>query len=314
MAGGVRGGGDGLARHRLDECGAREFGDGGRGDPAGVAQHGDGLADLVHLLEVVRDEEEGDARLLQRPHPREEAVDLAAVELGRRLVEDDEAGADAQRAGDLDHLPVLDPQVPGTGPGVDAHVPVAEEFGGLGAQAAPGDEAAAPGGLAVQEEVLGDGEVGDDGGLLVDAGDLGAPGGAVGEGGRGGAVEADSAAVGCLEAGEERDEGGLARAVAPDEGVRLARPDGEPAVGEGDRRAVPLAHGAGLGEGRRRGLRGGRGHLIVFPHSFGSSTFSFVTSGAGNWSSRFPEGVLTMVESWSVGPGSKVFPAIAALM
>ncbi|EFG64279.1 tat (twin-arginine translocation) pathway signal sequence [Streptomyces sp. SPB074] len=300
VARGVLRGGDGLARHRLDQRGTGQFGHRGRGDPAGVAQDGDGLAHLVHLLEVVRDEQEGDARLLQRPHPGEETVDLTAVELCRGLVQDDEAGPDAERAGDLHHLPVLDAQVPGAGPRIDVDVPVAEERGGLGAQPAPGDEAAAPGGLPVQEQVLGDGEVGDDGGLLVDAGDLGAPGRAVGEAGGGGAVEADLAAVGGLEPGEERDEGGLARAVAPDEGVRLARPDGETSVGEGDGGAVALAHRAGLGE-RRRALGAcgacgacGAAHFAVFPHSFGSSTFSFVTSGAGSWSSRFPEGVLTM--------------------
>ncbi len=297
--------GDGLSGHGLDQGRARHVGDGSGDDPAGVPEHGDGLAHLVHLLEVVRDEQEGDTGLLERPHAGEEPLDLPFVELRGGLVEDDEAGAEAQRARDLHHLTVLDLEVAGAGLGVDAHVPGVQERGGLGTQPAPADQAVVEG-LPVDEQVLGDGQFGDDGGLLVDAGHLAAPGVTVGEGGGGFAVEADPALVGGLESGEDGDQGGLSGAVAADQGVGLAGQDGEAAVGEGGGGAVAFDDAPGLD---KWGV-----HPTVLPHSSGSSTFSLVTSGAGSWSSRLPPGSSTMVESWSVGPGLNVFPCIAALM
>ena len=56
----------GLAGHRGDELAARQLGDRGGDDVAGVAEHRDRVADLVDLLQVVADEQEGDALLLQR--------------------------------------------------------------------------------------------------------------------------------------------------------------------------------------------------------------------------------------------------------
>ena len=50
---------------------------------------------------------------LQVADPVEQPVDGGAVELGGRLVEDDEPGAEGQRAGDLDELPLLDGQLAG---------------------------------------------------------------------------------------------------------------------------------------------------------------------------------------------------------
>ncbi len=295
----------GLPGHGLHQGPAREVGDRCGDDPAGVAQDRDGLADLVHLLEVVRDEQEGDAGVLQGPHPREQPLDLPVVELGGGFVEDDEAGAEAQRPGDLHHLAVLDLEIGGAGVGVDVYVPGGEEVRGLGAQPAPADEAPSKR-LPVDEEVLRDRQFGDDGGLLVDAGDFAAPRVPVGEGGRGFPVEADLALVGGLESGEDGDQGRLSGAVAADQGVGLAGQDGEPAVGEGGGGAVALDDAPCLYEWRR--------HPTVLPQSSGSSTLSLVTSGAGSWSSRMPPGSSTMVEPWSVGPGSKVFPSIAALM
>ncbi len=253
----------------------------------------------------MRDEQEGDARVLQGAHAREQPLDLPVVELGGGFVEDDEAGAEAQRPGDLHHLPVLDLEIGRARIRVDAHVPGVEEPRRLGLQAAPADEPA-PQRLAVDEQVLGDSQFGDDRRVLIDAGDLAAPGVPVGEWGCGVAVEADSALVGGFQAGEDPDQGRLAGAVASDECVGLARQDGEPAVGEGGGGAVPLDDAPRFNQWAA--------HLTVLPQSLGSSTLSFVTSGAGSWSSRMPLGSLTMVESWSVGPGLNVFPCIAALM
>ncbi|MFG6201787.1 hypothetical protein, partial [Nonomuraea sp. JJY05] len=48
------------------------------------------------------DEEEGDALLQEITDPVEQPADRCGVQLGRRLVEDDEASAERQRPGDLD--------------------------------------------------------------------------------------------------------------------------------------------------------------------------------------------------------------------
>ena len=80
-----------------------------------------------------------------------------------------------KRPCDLDHLPVLDPEVGGARLGVDAHVPGVEEFGGLLLQPAPADETLLQR-LPVDEEVLCDRQLGYDGGFLVDAGDKALPG------------------------------------------------------------------------------------------------------------------------------------------
>ena len=196
---------------------------GARDDVAGVAEHRHRLADLVDLLQVVRDEQEGDALRLQLAHAHEQALDLVAVELGGRLVEDDEAGAVGERAGDLDQLARLDPEVAG------AHVLATPRRSSGRAARAPArrsaDQLIRPrcGRLAVDEEVLGDGEVGNDGRVLVDAGDPRPPGRAVGDRRRRLAGEADLAAVGRAQAGQDADQRRLAGAVAADQRVRSRR-------------------------------------------------------------------------------------------
>ena len=82
-----------LAGHRLDQRVLGQVGDRRGQDVPGVAQHGDGLADLVDLLQVVRDEEERHALRLQLAHPGEQPLDLVPVELRGRLVENDEPRA-----------------------------------------------------------------------------------------------------------------------------------------------------------------------------------------------------------------------------
>ena len=77
-------------------------------DPLPVAKDGRRVADLVDLLEVVRDVEDGDAARLDTPHTVEEALDRAALERCGRLVEDQKARADRECARDLDDLLLLD--------------------------------------------------------------------------------------------------------------------------------------------------------------------------------------------------------------
>ena len=73
-------------------------------DHATVAKDRDRIADLVDLVEVMRDVEEADPCVVQVSNLPEQQVDLRGFELGRRLIEDDEARAQPQRANDLDQL------------------------------------------------------------------------------------------------------------------------------------------------------------------------------------------------------------------
>ena len=64
---------------------------------------------------------------LQLAHAREQALDLVAVELGGRLVEDDEAGAIGECTGDLDELARLDLEIAGAGVFRYGDVPAIEQ-------------------------------------------------------------------------------------------------------------------------------------------------------------------------------------------
>ena len=68
-------------------------------DELAVAQHGDAVGDLVHLVEEVADEEDGDAAVAQVADDGEELLDLAAVEARGRLVEDEHLASRAPSRG-----------------------------------------------------------------------------------------------------------------------------------------------------------------------------------------------------------------------
>src|SRR6266498_1240590 len=174
-------------------------------DVPGVAEHRDGLAHLVHLLQVMRDEQERDPGRAQRLHPGEEPVDRGGVELRGRLVQDDEARPERQRSRDLHELALLHREIAGQPARVDVDAVLAEHVRRPAAQAPPVDEAVP--GLAVDEQVLGDGQVGNDGRLLVHAGGPLPPGVPVGQRRRRLAVEAHLAGIGLEQAGEHRHEG-----------------------------------------------------------------------------------------------------------
>ena len=240
------------------------------------------------------------------------------LEASGRLVEDDEAAAQPQRAGDLEKLPLADAEVAGPLVDVDVEPPDVEFLASQAPELAPVDVPQARARLVVEKEILADRQLGDDRRLLVDASDLRAPL-------RPGrnvrsrlAREADFARVRTVQSGEQADHGRLAGAVPAGKGDRVARMDPHRDIVERERRSVPLADGPRLDQwlntGVERRLHGGSApaaYFALFPHSDLSSTFALVTSTAGRRSIMLPLNSTTSLP-WSVLPSLSSLPASAS--
>ena len=127
-------------------------------DGRAAADDGDRVGHLADLVELVRDEDDGEALALELGEVAEQLVDLLRHEDGGGLVEDQRRRAAVEHLGDLDPLPVADAEV------LDEHVGVEVEGVAVGdlADPAPGLGAVQPaalGRLAAQDDVLQDGEV-----------------------------------------------------------------------------------------------------------------------------------------------------------
>ncbi len=226
-----------------------------------IAQHGHRLANLVDFLEMVRNEQERDALRLKFADPHEEPLDLLAVELGCGLIENDQPRTVGQRARDLHKLPRLNAQIAGAHLLRHRDVPAVEDLARLPAKFRPPDQAA-PRRMAVDKEVLGHRQVGNDRGMLIDAGDPRAPGAAVRDGRRELAAEADLAAVGRTKSGQDAHQSGLACAVAADERMGFPGQDADARVLQRHCRPVALGDADRLDDRRLLGpaFRHGRAH------------------------------------------------------
>ena len=89
------------AEHRLDQVDPEELAGEVLADQLAVAQHGHPVADLVDLVEEVRDEDDRDAALLEVADHAEQLGALVQVQARRRLVEHQHAdvGGDRPRDG-----------------------------------------------------------------------------------------------------------------------------------------------------------------------------------------------------------------------
>ena len=92
------------AEHLLHEVDAQQLRGEVLADEPAVAQHRDAVADLVHLVEEVRDEQDRDAALLELADDAEELGHLVEVEARGRLVEDEHPDVDRDRPRDRDEL------------------------------------------------------------------------------------------------------------------------------------------------------------------------------------------------------------------
>ena len=99
-------------------------------DELAVAQHGEAVADLVDLVEEVRDEEDRDALLLERADDAEELGDLVGVEARGGLVEDEQLRLHVDGAGDRHELLHGERVVAEQRPRVEVEVEAREQLGG----------------------------------------------------------------------------------------------------------------------------------------------------------------------------------------
>ncbi len=164
-------GGIAVADHRRDELVVAEIADRRIGDQTAVAHHDNLLADLVNLLQMVRNEQERHALGLQAGDMIEELADLAGFEPRGRLVQDNEAAALSEGAGDLEKLALPHGQFAGALVGIHVEPPDLKRIAGQPPDLAPADRSEAPSRLIVDEQIFSDRQVRDDRRLLVDAGD-----------------------------------------------------------------------------------------------------------------------------------------------
>ena len=220
-----------LARHDRDLAAHHQCREGLRrrvdrlhgGESLPRPQNGDAIRDRLHLVQLVRDEDDrppfgGD--LAQRD---EERVGLVRREHRGRLVEDEDARLLVERLQDLDPLLLADRELPDAGVRVDADAVALAELAHLGLDGARVDpEVAAHAATVAEHQVLGHGEARDEPELLVDHPDPGVDRVARRREVDLLAVERDRALVRAVEAGEDVREGRLPRAVLAEQRVHFA--------------------------------------------------------------------------------------------
>src|ERR1035438_2382220 len=227
-----------------------------------VPEHGDVGADIEDLLQVVGDVHDGHAGLAQLADAFEQPQHRAALEGRGGLVEQQAAGTRGQCPGDLDDLALLDGEAGAGGVGAYVEAPVGHDLPGLLAHPAPVDDAEALGDaaaerLAAEEDILRHGQVGHHHGVLEHGRDAPAPGGDFAERGRGLPVEQHLALVRGGDARQDRDQRGLARAVAADQAEAAAGIQAQPDAAQRVRAVEPLVDARRAGHRGDGGQRGG---------------------------------------------------------
>jgi hypothetical protein len=209
-------------------------------DHPAAAQDRDRVGNRLHLLELVRDEDDGPSALPQLPHDPEEVLGLAGGQHGRGLVQDQHAGVPDQCLQDLHPLLHADGQVPGQRIGVD---PQSVSFGQLPhllAHPAPVQQPQRPGLLVAQSDVLGDREYRDQHEVLMHHADAGRDRVLRRMDGQRLAVGEDRPLVGLGEPVEDVHQRGLAGPILTEQGVDGARDDGKVDVVVGHEAAEAL--------------------------------------------------------------------------
>jgi hypothetical protein len=240
-AAGLQRGRIGLSHHRGDDLVLIKLGNRGFRHHPAIPHDRHAFAYFINLLQVVRDEQECDACAFQLGDMLEELPDLARLKPRRRLVENDEPAALAQGAGDLEELLLADGQIPRPLLHVDVEAPDVELLAPHLPDLGPVDGAEARAGLVIQEEILPDRQIGNDRGLLIDAGDVGAPLRAGSDIRSRPAGEENLACIRPVQPRKQADQSGLAGAVPASHRHRMARPDRQCDLIQSNRFPIPLA-------------------------------------------------------------------------
>jgi hypothetical protein len=239
--------------HEPHELAHRDVGHGAGGDVSSVAEHRDAVSDPGHLLEAMRDVDDGGAAGGEAGDRDEQLVDLGLRERGGGLVHDQDPGLLRERLGHLDHLLLGDTQLAHRSLGVDRHPELAEKGLGPRTEAVAVDDPSPARGLPAEEDVLRRRQLRDERQLLVDRAHPQPLGVARALDLHRAALEEDLASVLGERAAQDLHEGGLPGAVLSEQHEDLA-----PLKLEGD--AVQGQH-AGEGLADAPHLEGGRRSL-----------------------------------------------------
>ena len=227
VAGGGLGGGidlgDFAADHETNETSFVDVADGVRADALTIAQDGDAVGEGEDFLEAVGNINDADAVFAEVADDGEEEALLLLGEGRGGLVHDHDAGTGAEGAGDFHELLLGHGEGAHFGFGGNLGAEAGEPLLGSGAAGGPIDPRAGGRGFEAEREIFGDGEVGEQGRLLVNTGDAERARGRRREVGDALAGEGEGAAVGLMRAGDDLNERAFARAVLAEQGVDLAR-------------------------------------------------------------------------------------------
>ena len=205
-----------------------------RRDQPAVAQHRHPLADLEHLMQPVRDVNDGDAFCLELLDDGEEPLDLRRRQCRRRLVQHEELAVIAQRLGDLDQLHLGNAERLDARPRIDVEADLLEQRDGAPVERLAVDDAEGAAWQVFQHQILGDAEIRQKVELLMHDADA-----ALLRIVRrlrlvGRAVEGDRAAVRLVDAGQELDQRRLAGAVLAEHDMGFAACDRQRDVAQRD--------------------------------------------------------------------------------
>ena len=212
------GGGELTADHQFAEPPLVDVGREHGGDRVTVSDDGDLVGDGQHLVELVADEQDGDALGDEMLEVAEQLVDLLGDEHGSGLVEDQDAGAAVQHLEDLDALAFADAEVLDDGVEIEVDAIGLLELAETPARPGVVDHPTA-GRLGTEDDVLECAQVVGEHEMLVDHADAGSDriGGRSERFDR--AVDRDGALVGAVHPVQGLHQGRLARAVLTDDRV-----------------------------------------------------------------------------------------------
>jgi hypothetical protein len=223
--------------HRSDQVRLREPRRRSRLHGGAVAQDGHAVGGPQHLGQAVRDVHDADPGRAQLRHQREQALRFRLREGSGRLVHDDDARLGAEGARDLHELLLGHAQGTRVRVRIDARSHPGQQRRRALPPLAPVDAAPGASRLQAEGQVLGDGQLGEQGGLLVDRRHPEAPREQRVRAIEGLPGDADGARIRGVSPRDDLDQRALARAVFAHQRVHLARPHVEV-------HAAQRAHGA----------------------------------------------------------------------